>query len=144
MTEKSVAEGMSRRTFAKRTAVASAAAWAVPTIVTLRPAGAQELTSPPPEPPEPPENVDSVMGRAPQILEVSAPRTSASPSTRGVLAQTGADVEELTAAGLGAIAVGASLRLWQADIERRKTPSSGVDERTVERGLQPTHPVPSH
>lgn len=111
------ASDLGRRQFLRKAAVAGTVAWAVPTIITMEPAGAAELTSPPPEPP-----VD-VGG----VVVPSDPPTAAPPVTqvagtqvagRTELARTGVELDNLVVAGLAATAGGAALLLWSADPEK--------------------------
>jgi len=88
----------SRRAFI---AASAAAAFVVPTIITLDPASAAGLTSPPPEPPTP---------------EPTPPTPEPTPPTGGrdELPRTGAPVDTLTAAGIAALAGGAAMTYWSA------------------------------
>jgi len=117
--------GIDRRRFLIRAGAVGAAAWAVPTIATMRPAAAAEVTSPPPEPPGPPppktvpppptvtpEDLVPPPAPSPRVVPTSATRAQSLPNT-------GTDPEKLLAAGLTAIAGGAALSLWSADGARR-------------------------
>ncbi len=88
------------------------AAFAVPMIVTVDPADAQALTSPPPEPPR-----SGTAGSVAASGTRPAGRSQASRHTE--LPRTGAGVDRLVAAGLTATATGAALVLWSADMESR-------------------------
>jgi hypothetical protein len=57
------AAALGRRRFMVRAAAVGTVAFAVPTIITMAPAGAAELTSPPPTPPPDPPEVE--VGRRP-------------------------------------------------------------------------------
>jgi hypothetical protein len=105
-----------RRDFLRKAAVAGTAAFAVPVIITVDPAGAQALTSPAPEPPGRSGPVTPAPGGvSPGAGTPSGdPRAPASP-TRTELPQTGSDLDRLLAAGLAATAGGAALVLWSAD-----------------------------
>jgi hypothetical protein len=89
---------LGRRKFLFRAAVAGTAAWAVPTIITMEPAGAASLTSPPPTPPV------VVQGET-VIAEVEA---------RGSLPVTGAPITTLLGAGAAAIVGGGAMHEWSA------------------------------
>lgn len=115
--------GLHRRAFLRRAAVVGTGAFVVPTIVTMQPAGAQEITSPPPEPPpEPPVGGPPVVG--PTVVEppgavggaVVAPKGT-QVAGRTVLPRTGAELDDLVVAGLAATAGGAALVLWSADAD---------------------------
>jgi hypothetical protein len=102
-----------RRHFLQK-AAAGTAAFAIPTIMTVDPARAQALTSPPPEPPvsrSGPGTVESV------ARSQHAGRSQASGRTE--LPRTGADIDRMVAAGLTATAGGAALVLWSADTRSR-------------------------
>jgi hypothetical protein len=112
-----------RRAFLRKAAVAGTGAFAAPMIVTVDSAGAQALSSPPPEAPgssTTPQRPETGAGRAPQR---ASPRQE---SARTALPRTGADIDRLVAAGLAATAGGAALVLWSADArgQSRTTPGS--------------------
>jgi hypothetical protein len=111
-----------RREFLRKAAVAGTGAFVVPTIVTVDPANAQALTSPPPEPPGssngPPDLVDSPGSPAP-----STPIPSQGSGGRTELPRTGADLDRLAVAGLAATAGGAALVLWSAKAGSASTPA---------------------
>lgn len=118
--------GIDRRRFLIRAGAVGAAAWAVPTIATMRPAAAAEVTSPPPEPPRPPGPPPAVQpppGVTPDLLVPPAEPGSqvrpASARRAQTLPETGTNPDALIAAGLTAIAGGAALSLWSADGARR-------------------------
>ena len=111
--------GIGRRRFIASAAAAGGLAFAVPAIVTMKPAGASTLTSPPPKPPDSPGEPVSppeVGGRT-----VAAPGTGAADPTvapvvaGGQLPFTGANVKELTATGLAAAGAGTAMVLWSAE-----------------------------
>lgn len=97
--------GLGRRRFLLKAGAAGAAAWAVPSIITMQPAGAAELTSPPPQPPAV-EVLPNVVTHGAEPEEVLPARTG--------LPLTGAEIGNLTAAGLAAVAGGAALHVWSA------------------------------
>jgi hypothetical protein len=102
-----------RRQFLRRAVAVGAGAFVVPTIVTIDPVGAQEITSPPPEPPAPPTEVGgNVVSRPP-----TAPAEGAQVAGRTTLPRTGAEIDDLVVAGLAATAGGAALVLWSADAD---------------------------
>jgi hypothetical protein len=122
-----------RRDFLRRATIASTGALAMPMIVTVDPADAQALTSPPPEAPG-----SSNRPQKPAVEPVNEPATSGALSSRtggsrasrrGVsgraeLPRTGADIDRMVAAGLAATAGGAALLLWSADAQSRPAPES--------------------
>ena len=110
-----------RRDFLRKAAVVGGGAFLVPTIISVDPAEAQALTSPPPDPPGPPESPPVDLGSSPGTV---SPPASGQPGTRAPgsrvtgrteLPRTGADVDRLLVAGLAATAGGAALVLWSAD-----------------------------
>ena len=101
-----------RRQFLRRAAVVGAASWAVPTIVSIDVAGAQQLTSPPPEPPG---AVDAGGVGVQSPPQAAAPLPGPQVAGRSELARTGMDLDDLAVAGLAATAGGAALLLWSAD-----------------------------
>lgn len=126
--ETSSSPGVGRRRFLKRTAAVSAVAFTAPAIMTIKPAGAAELTSPPPEPPEPPSA--SVGGKTasrggaandPSGANRGAGRARVAGATaqRDELAATGIETNDLLVAGLAATAGGGALLLWSADTGTR-------------------------
>jgi hypothetical protein len=110
-----------RRDFMRKAAVVGSGAFVVPTIITVDPADAQALTSPPPEPPGQPESPPAEAGGSPGTV---AQPTSTEPNqagrtlttTRTELPRTGANLDRLAAAGLAATAGGAALVLWSAEV----------------------------
>jgi hypothetical protein len=113
-----------RRDFLRKAAVTGTGAFAIPMIVTVNPADAQALTSPPPEPPG-----SSNRPESPGIDLVDAPNGGPSQDAGGArrptvsgrteLPRTGADIDRLVAAGLAATAGGAGLVLWSAHAESK-------------------------
>jgi hypothetical protein len=105
-----------RRDFLRKATVGTGAL-ALPMIVTVDPADAQALASPPPESPghaSPPAGTSATPGR-------SAPTR---PRVSGELPRTGAYIDRLVAAGLAATAGGAGLVLWSAEARSRATAST--------------------
>lgn len=145
--------GIHRRSFLIKAAIAGTAAIAVPTIVSVSPAGASTLVSPPPKPPtDPGEPVDPTKPEAgpPEdpptevrgITEVQAqvaPSSQANASTvsGAQLPLTGVEVKDLVAGGLAATAGGAALMLWSAD--RGKVAQAAANL----LGVTPPNPPPS-
>lgn len=110
--------GLGRRQFLAKAAVAGTVAWAVPTIITVDPAGAAQLTSPPPEPPvDPPTEVGGLVVPGDPAAPAAQP-SGTQVGGRTVLPRTGADLDDLVVAGLAATAGGAVLHHWSAEIER--------------------------
>lgn len=95
-----------RRQFLRRAVVVGTTVWAVPTIVSIDVAGAQQITSPPPRPPGVGE--DTVTPQQPAGTPVGG---------RTTLPRTGIELDDLALAGLAATAGGAALLLWSADLE---------------------------
>jgi hypothetical protein len=109
-----------RRDFMRKAAVVGTGAFVVPTIITVDPADAQALTSPPPEPPGQHESPPTEAGGSPVTVAQpagtqpgQADRTRT--TTRTELPRTGANLDRLAAAGLAATAGGAALLLWSAE-----------------------------
>ena len=120
---------VARRDFLRRAAVAGTGAFVVPMIVTVDPADAQALTSPPPEPPgSSNESPAPTMNPASSAGQGSPRRVSG----RTELPRTGADLDRLAAAGLAATAGGAALVLWSANAQSRSSPT----------GTEPSDPQP--
>ena len=117
-----------RRDFLRKAAVAGTTAFAVPMIVTVDPAGAQAVTSPPPEPP----GSSGPMTPQPGGLDLAsggiAPTGRPATPTRRELPRTGADLDRLVAAGLAATAGGAALVLWSADRKANPKPTFDTPE----------------
>jgi hypothetical protein len=109
-----------RRDFLRKSAIVGTGAFAAPMIITVEPADAQAITSPPPRPPGStgPEAPGAGLQR-PSGTE--APPSAARPqaSGRSELARTGADIDRMVAAGLAATAGGAALVLWSADMKSK-------------------------
>lgn len=130
------AAGLGRRRFMVRAAAVGTAAFAVPTIITMAPAGAAELTSPPPTPP--PEVEVEVETKTVTLpvdppldppVEVAAARPTAKPEVevRGALALTGAPIDQLLGAGAAAVAGGGALHMWSARAARSAEAAGSVD-----------------
>jgi len=103
-----------RRDLLRKAAIAGTAAFVVPAIITVDPADAQALTSPPPEPPsraEQPESSPRTTGGTQQGVQPAGRRVTG----RTELPRTGADLDRLVVAGLAATAGGAALVLWSAE-----------------------------
>jgi hypothetical protein len=119
-----------RRDFLRKVAAAGTGAFALSMIVTVDPADAQALTSPPPKSPERPSPPDTAPAGSsrPGAPSPSPGAGLANPIAarrgggRTELPRTGANLDRLTAAGLAATAGGAALVLWSAD--RRATTST--------------------
>jgi hypothetical protein len=111
-----------------RKAVVGSGAFAVPTIITVNPASAQALNSPPPEPPGRPQPppVDQGSDSAASPGSQQDRRDGRTQMTgRTELPRTGMDLDRLVVAGLTATAGGAALVLWSADAKpaRAETPT---------------------
>ena len=120
-----------RRAFLRKAAVAGTGAFAVPMIVTVAPADAEALTSPPPEPPGSATHPESPGGhrtspRAPAATP-EAKRAGRTVTGRTELPRTGADIDRLVAAGLAATAGGAALVLWSADARAKHAAPKPAD-----------------
>lgn len=113
-------EAGGRRDFVRRAAVVGTGAFVVPMIITVDPAGAQALTSPPPEPPGKPESPPVNQGRA-SGARPQAQAAGRRVTTRTELPRTGAYVDRLAVAGLAATAGGAALVLWSAEARTAAT-----------------------
>jgi hypothetical protein len=119
-----------RRDLLRKAALAGTVAFALPMIVTVGPADAQALTSPPPESPERPSRPGTAGSSRPGAPAPFPRRRRANPVAaqraggRTELPRTGANLDRLTAAGLAATAGGAALVLWSAD--RRATTSTST------------------
>jgi hypothetical protein len=114
------ADTSGRRDFLRKAAVVGTGAFVVPTIISVDPADAQALTSPPPEPPGRPESPPAEVGGSPGTVARPAgtqPNRAARSrtTTRTELPRTGANLDRLVAAGLAATAGGAALVLWSAE-----------------------------
>lgn len=108
--------GTSGRRDFMRKAVVGTSAFVVPTIITVDPADAQALTSPPPEPPGRPESPPAETGGTPATVSRRAPGANRNPAGgRTELPRTGTNLDRLVAAGLAATAGGAALVLWSAE-----------------------------
>ena len=116
-----------RRDFLRKAAVAGTTAFAVPMIVTVDPAGAQAVTSPPPEPPG--SSVPVTLRRGAWTSHpVASRRPAAPPHAAAELPRTGANLDRLVAAGLAATAGGAALVLWSADRKANPKPTFDAPE----------------
>ena len=99
-----------RRDFMRKAAVVGTGAFVVPTIITVDPADAQALTSPPPEPPGRPESPPVDVGSSRGTRSLPAPGTQPNlaagsrVTARTELPRTGANLDRLVAAGLAATA----------------------------------------
>jgi hypothetical protein len=97
-------------------------------IVTVDPADAQALTSPPPEPPGhrrpplPPRD----LRRHPLPRSVLAPPVAGSPGAPSC-PRTGADIDRMAAAGLAATAGSAPLVLWSAKMKSNAAVPAAAD-----------------
>jgi hypothetical protein len=110
---------LERRQFLRRAAVAGAV-WAVPTVIAIKPASAAGLHSAPP-----PKPVDHVPTGIDPVAAPAPPRRT-SPTE---LAFTGADVEDLTVAGLAVTAAGAALLFLSGEgaVDEAITPRTPQD-----------------
>jgi hypothetical protein len=107
-----------RRDFLRKAGVVGTGAFVVPMIITVDPADAQALNSPPPEAPGRPESprVDVGGGTAsPPGTQQGTRATGTRVTRRTELPRTGADLDRLVAAGLAATAGGTALVLWSAE-----------------------------
>lgn len=126
--QEAVGCGVGRRDFLRQAAVVGTGAFAVPMIVTVDPADAQALTSPPPEPPGPSTQPTARGSDLVSPPGAGAPGAKARPaagrrvSGRSGLPRTGGDIDRLVAAGLAATAGGAALVLWSGHAQRTSTP----------------------
>jgi hypothetical protein len=125
---RSAREAAGRRDFLHKAAILGTSAFAVPMIITVDPAAAQAVTSPPPRPP------GSTGPESPGVGLVTAPGTQAtSPgdrppaSGRTELPRTGADIDRMVAAGLAATAGGAALVLWSSDMKSKSAAPRPAD-----------------
>jgi hypothetical protein len=115
------ADTSGRRDFMRKAAVVGTGAFVVPTIITVDPADAQALTSPPPEPPGRPESPPTEVGGSSRPVARPAARSRPNraarrrATTRTELPRTGANLDRLAVAGLAATAGGAALVLWSAE-----------------------------
>jgi hypothetical protein len=122
-----------RRDFLRKAGVVGTGAFAVPMIITVDPADAQALTSPPPEPPGRPESpqVDAGSGTASSPGTRQGTRATGSRVTRRTeLPRTGADLDRLVVAGLAATAGGAALVLWSAEAKAAEATSADPTSET--------------
>jgi hypothetical protein len=137
-----------RRDLLRKAALAGTGAFALPMIVTVGPADAQALTSPPPESPERPSRPGTAGSSRPGAPALLPRRRRANPVAaqradgRTELPRTGANLDRLTAAGLAATAGGAALVLWSAD--RRATTSTSTAGATTIGARSSTDTGSSH
>ena len=96
------AAGLARRAFLLKAATATAVVWAVPTMITVEPAAAASITSPPPGHEEAATITD------PQVVTAEVGVSAAQ------LPKTGTEPDDLLRAGLAATAGGAALHYWSA------------------------------
>ena len=124
-----------RRCFIAGAAAAGGLAFTVPAIVTMKPAGASTLTSPPPKPPDTPgdsvapadiENPPvQVRGEVATVPTGRADDPAVAPVVAaGQLPFTGANVKEMLAAGLAATSAGAAMVLWSAERAKDAPPEA--------------------
>jgi hypothetical protein len=107
--------GLDRRRFLRQAAIVGGTAWAVPTLVSMQPAGAASLTSPPPTGVGGTEiTMPHGVGTTPTQVLPESTSTSTSTSNES-LPRTGADIDRLVAGGLTAVAGGGALMYWSAD-----------------------------
>ena len=118
-------DAVKRRDFLRRAAVVGTGAFVVPTIITVDPANAQAVTSPPPEPPGGSEGGSQVVPSG-NAAQPGNPAGNQGPGG-GELALTGMDLGELTVAGLAATAGGAALMLWSAEARSRAADASAAE-----------------
>jgi hypothetical protein len=120
-------EGTGRRRFIAGVAAASGLAFAAPAIVTMQPAGASTLTSPPPKPPDPPVGPASPPAVAATDVADPPAAAPAAPAVAPVVASgqlpfTGASVKALAATGLAATAAGTAMVVWSAERAKNVPP----------------------
>jgi hypothetical protein len=117
-----------RREFLRKATIGTSA-FAVPMILTVDPADAQAVASPPPE--SPAQTSPTAAG----VTGSTAPGRAATnrpASGRSELPRTGADVDRLVAAGLAATAAGAALLLWSADTRSQAGTSATLPDTPAE------------
>jgi hypothetical protein len=116
-----------RREFLRKATVGTGA-FAVPMILTVDPADAQAIASPPPESTAQTPPATGVTGSiAPGPAATSRPA-----SGRSELPRTGADIDRLVAAGLAVTATGAALLLWSADAGSHAATSAATPDPPAE------------
>jgi hypothetical protein len=118
-------DGTGRRRFILGAAAAGGLAFAAPAIVTMKPAGASTLTSPPPRPPDPPDPPE-VVGEtvaAPGVTPTAAPQVAPAVAS-GQLPFTGGNVKEMFATGLAATGAGTAMVLWSAERAKHVPPEA--------------------
>jgi hypothetical protein len=115
-----------RREFLRKATIGTGA-FAVPMILTVDPADAQAVASPPPESPaETPPATGASGPTAP------GPSATSPTSGRSKLPRTGADIDRLVAAGLAATGAGAALLLWSTDARAHAATSATGPDTPVE------------
>jgi hypothetical protein len=136
-------EAVGRRAFLRKAAVAGTGAVAVPMIVTVDPADAQALTSPPPEPPGASTPTTAPTGpAAPPTTPQRVGPTGRRVTGRTELPRTGADIDRMAAAGLAATAGGAALVLWSAEMKSNAAVPAAADP-VAPRPADPQPPRPA-
>jgi hypothetical protein len=131
-----------RRRFLASAAAAGGLAFAVPAIVTMKPAGASTLTSPPPKPPDPPAERGTVTVKPESAPDVGG-ETAAAPGgagggqpalapvvAAGQLPFTGASVKEMLAAGLAATGAGTAMVVWSSERAQGDPPEAAAPPTT--------------
>ena len=115
-----------RREFLRKATIGTGA-FAVPMILTVDPAVAQAVASPPPESPAQTRPATGVSGST-----APGPSATSPASGRSELPRTGADIDRLVAAGLAATTAGAALVLWSADARSHAGTSATVPDTPAE------------
>jgi hypothetical protein len=111
-----------RRDFLRKATIGTGA-FAVPMILTVDPADAQAVASPPPESPAQTPPATGISGST-----APGPSATTPASGRNQLPRTGADIDRLVVAGLAATGAGAALLLWSADARSHAaTPAAAPD-----------------
>jgi hypothetical protein len=114
-----------RREFLRKATIGTGA-FAVPMILTVDPAVAQAVASPPPESAQTPPATGVSSSTAP------GPSARNPASGRSRLPRTGADIDRLVAAGLAATGAGAALLLWSADARSHAATSATASDSPAE------------
>ena len=115
-----------RREFLRKATIGTGA-FAVPMILTVDPADAQAVASPPPESSAQTPPATGVSGST-----APGPSATNSASGRSELPRTGADIDRLVAAGLAATGAGAALWLWSADARSHAATSARAPDSPAE------------